>query len=818
MNKSGKSCIIKNRYYRNRCGLKNCGKKSGGGVIFMEPFNPEMLKKGDTICGGLYEISENAKKGGAAFVYKARHTKWDVDMAIKIPKKEIRENFNNDFKEECKVWMDLGIHPNITFFYYAREIYGQLAAFYEWTEGGTLSDAVASGELYTIGDAQKTILHTAIQIMRGLSYLHSHGIAHKDIKFGNILFSAVGGNIKVKITDFGLVNSGQKGCTRQFASPEQLDGLIVGTRSDIYSWALVVLKMYIGGRKKSWESGREGGENARELMNSRDNAVTVPDPLKTLLLRCLDEDPSVRPNAKAVLGRLIRIYGMVCGEKYNLPEEPTAAETAGQINNRALSYIDLGEREKAVEYWKKALKIFPNHPESLYNMRICGDVIEFDNVVNTLGVHGIFAGKHREIFGEISRARGETKRLRYIKSQFTIEKIKFSDDNKTIFLLCKDGKTRKVDIETEEISECGNVDFPNNTGDLEYRIGGRTLILGVRGGIFGWDIRVCLGDRKDGVTRMLHSYADIRAPFCFGSDGKMFAACGYPGVDGGDHSIKMFSVPDYARCNFVPSRVMSFEDVLKNSGNLNSLIDKAAAELKSGNYKELTEDLRRIEEIPEFETQWKTIHRLKRETLKKHGISVSNARILGCLPIESERRPVSCVFDRSGGKLAAVYSDGYVEIRNTDLSVIGVVECKKQCLEFFNYVSCWFARNEKVLVVYCWSPGIASEDDDITEYLVYDLENYCFVGKYYDKKDPIFEEPIKPNCPIGLSFSDAKDEHIFSADGAMAVGFDLPLRLPGDDDENNPNDHRAVMYYLDYDIEYSALNRHFPSRDAQAEC
>jgi len=176
------------------------------------------IEKGNTILG-LYTIESDAFVGGFGRVFSVHHTGWKVDLAMKQPHREkfITENDKQLFTNECKHWIDLGLHPHIVSCYYVREIDSIPSIFAEWMDGGSLKnwiypkDGEEQGRLYkgSEKEALERILDISIQFARGLHYAHEQGLIHQDVKPDNLLLTG-DGKAKVltaKVSDFGIAGA-----------------------------------------------------------------------------------------------------------------------------------------------------------------------------------------------------------------------------------------------------------------------------------------------------------------------------------------------------------------------------------------------------------------------------------------------------------------------------------------------------------------------------------------------------------------------------------------------------------------------------------
>ena len=76
------------------------------------------------IINGEYAVSRVFTNGGMGLVYKVHHLAWDMDLALKCPRKELfqTDEQKRSFTKECETWMDIGVHPNIVTCFYVKRI------------------------------------------------------------------------------------------------------------------------------------------------------------------------------------------------------------------------------------------------------------------------------------------------------------------------------------------------------------------------------------------------------------------------------------------------------------------------------------------------------------------------------------------------------------------------------------------------------------------------------------------------------------------------------------------------------------------------
>lgn len=206
-----------------------------------------MSVKDGIILGKRYEVLSKVGAGGMADVYKGRDRMLNRYVAIKVLKKEYKEdeNFVRKFRSEAQAAAGL-IHPNIVNVYDVGEDRGLYYMVMELVEGITLKEYIEKkGRL-----SHKEVISIAIQMCTGVGIAHAADIIHRDIKPQNIIISKDG---KVKVTDFGIakattsntVSSNAMGSVH-YTSPEQARGGFSDQRSDIYSVGITLYEMVTG--------------------------------------------------------------------------------------------------------------------------------------------------------------------------------------------------------------------------------------------------------------------------------------------------------------------------------------------------------------------------------------------------------------------------------------------------------------------------------------------------------------------------------------------------------------------------------------------
>ena len=205
-----------------------------------------MVKDG-IYLSGRYQVLSKIGAGGMADVYKAKDCMLNRYIAVKVLKKEYREdeNFVKKFRSEAQAAAGL-LNPNIVNVYDVGEDRGLYYMVMELVEGITLKEYVQKkGKL-----SSKEAISIAIQMCTGIEAAHNHHIIHRDIKPQNIIISKEG---KVKVTDFGIakattsqtVSTSAMGSVH-YVSPEQARGGYCDEKSDIYSAGITMYEMVTG--------------------------------------------------------------------------------------------------------------------------------------------------------------------------------------------------------------------------------------------------------------------------------------------------------------------------------------------------------------------------------------------------------------------------------------------------------------------------------------------------------------------------------------------------------------------------------------------
>ena len=249
---------------------------------------------------GPYEILSLVGAGGMGEVYRARDTRIDRIVAVKFSE----TRFSERFEREARAIAALN-HSNICHLYDVGPNYLVM----EFVEGAPLAP----------GGGLRKILHAAEQIAAGLAAAHAARIVHRDLKPDNILVTADG---RVKILDFGLAKqalSAAAGDATQtvvagatdpgtvlgtvfYMSPEQARGAEVDSRSDQFSFGLVMYEMASGKRAFVRDSAAQTMAAIIEAEPDY-SLLTGPPAFRWIIERCLAKDPRDRYDSTVDLYR-----------------------------------------------------------------------------------------------------------------------------------------------------------------------------------------------------------------------------------------------------------------------------------------------------------------------------------------------------------------------------------------------------------------------------------------------------------------------------------------------------------------------------------
>ena len=264
---------------------------------------------------GPYEVISPAGAGGMGEVYRARDTRLDRTVAIKILPDHLSSNLEakQRFDREARAISSLN-HPNICTLYDVGHQDGMDYLVMEFLEGQTLAERLIKGPL-----PPDQVLKYGIEVCEGLEKAHKTGVTHRDLKPGNIMLTKTG----AKLMDFGLAKAvtastpptssltmtlsgpsaeqpltarGTLVGTFQYMSPEQLEGKEADARSDIFALGAVLYEMATG--KRAFDGKTTASVIAAVLERDPVPISAVqpmsPPTLDRVVKTCLAKDPDER--------------------------------------------------------------------------------------------------------------------------------------------------------------------------------------------------------------------------------------------------------------------------------------------------------------------------------------------------------------------------------------------------------------------------------------------------------------------------------------------------------------------------------------------
>ena len=316
---------------------------------------------------GPYEIIEKAGAGGMGEVFKAKDTRLDRTVAIKILPATLSASadLKQRFEREAKIISSLN-HPNICTLHDIGSDNGMNYLVMEYIEGETISERVKRGPI-----PMDELFRIAGQIADALDKAHGQGLIHRDLKPSNVMLTDSG----AKLLDFGLAKiqikdghvegasaitqttpltgTGTMLGTLQYMSPEQLEGNEADPRSDIFAFGALLYEMATG--KRAFEGGSQAsliaGILEREPVSVSSINPMIPPALERLIKKCLNKNPESRWQSARDLSDEIRWISQ-SGSQVGLPAHVSARRrfrmragwilaTILFISTGVLSYVQL---------------------------------------------------------------------------------------------------------------------------------------------------------------------------------------------------------------------------------------------------------------------------------------------------------------------------------------------------------------------------------------------------------------------------------------------------------------------------------------------
>ncbi|MFG0304925.1 MAG: protein kinase [Phycisphaerales bacterium JB040] len=267
---------------------------------------------------GPYEIESELGRGGMGVVYRARDTRLDRTVAVKaLPEELARDPVRLErFEREARTLAQLN-HPNIAGIHGLEEHDGHRYLVLEFVEGETLADRLDRGAI-----EPDEAVELGTQIAAGVGAAHDAGVIHRDLKPGNIMITPEG---RAKVLDFGLARNddgtsssggglsqsptmtsparhqhsptipGAILGTAAYMSPEQARGRRVDTRTDVWSFGVVLYEMLVGASPFVGETASDSiGAVLHKSFDLDQLPAGTPSSVRRVLRRCLQRDKEQR--------------------------------------------------------------------------------------------------------------------------------------------------------------------------------------------------------------------------------------------------------------------------------------------------------------------------------------------------------------------------------------------------------------------------------------------------------------------------------------------------------------------------------------------
>ncbi len=393
---------------------------------------PLLLSPGTRL--GAYEILSLLGAGGMGEVYRARDTKLDRDVAVKVLPGEFVESAERRerFEREARLLAALN-HPGIAAIYSFEEIPGPSPSASSWNilvmellVGETLRARLETGPI-----PQREALELALQGARGLSAAHEKGVVHRDVKPENLFLTKDG---HLKILDFGLARrsgSPERGDltgaatvklqtgpgavlgTVGYMSPEQVRGEVADARSDVFSLGAVLFEMLAGRRAFRRDTAVETltailREDPPELFGS---ASRIPPAVAAVVRACLEKDPERRlPSAEALALRLREVIetsrpnGSARARRKNAIDSVAVLPFVNAGSDAEQDYLSDGITERIIDTLSQLPKLRVMARSTVFRFK--GRDVDPTAAGRALGVRAVLTGRLART-GETVRVQAE---------------------------------------------------------------------------------------------------------------------------------------------------------------------------------------------------------------------------------------------------------------------------------------------------------------------------------------------------------------------------------------------------------------------------
>ncbi len=320
--------------------------------------SPAGLREPTVVSGlyaGRYQIERMVGRGGMGSVYRALDVMVGDVVALKILDASVATSGDQIewFRREVRLARRI-THPNVARTHDMGEQAGAHYITMEFVEGTTLQDLLRTREAAAgegEGKRRRQALEPAraariaLAVSEGLSAAHAAGVVHRDLKPANVLIDLNG---RVVLTDFGIAramadeNAGARTQgvvgTPLYMAPEQLSGLAVDQRADIYALGLMLSEMLTGELPFAGQTpiATALARLTQPPPDPRTLHPEIPEPLAELVLQCLAMQPNERPASAAAVAERLRAWLVTSGEP--LVGVPTVTMLAGIVGAAAAGH------------------------------------------------------------------------------------------------------------------------------------------------------------------------------------------------------------------------------------------------------------------------------------------------------------------------------------------------------------------------------------------------------------------------------------------------------------------------------------------------
>lgn len=254
-----------------------------------------------------YVIEKRIARGGMATVYRARDTRLDRPVALKIMYPHLAESadFVARFRREARAAAKL-THPGVVAVYDQGSAQGSSYLVMELIKGPNLRTYLRSQGCLTVGEALKITK----EILQALAAAHRSGLIHRDVKPENVLLPETG---QVKVADFGLARAASEVTaattgsilgTVAYLSPETVSGTAADSRVDVYATGIMLFELLAGIPPFSGDSPIQiaYAHVHEDVPHIKETEPWVPQPVDDLIAKLTTRDPAKRPlNGDAAL-------------------------------------------------------------------------------------------------------------------------------------------------------------------------------------------------------------------------------------------------------------------------------------------------------------------------------------------------------------------------------------------------------------------------------------------------------------------------------------------------------------------------------------